>query len=291
MLKIGDFAHIAQVSVRLLHYYDQIGLLHPVYADQVTGYRYYSIEQLPRLYRILALKDLGLSLDQITYLLDEAVTIEEIRGILLLKRAELRQRVNEEQARLTRVETRLNNLEQTNDLPECEVVFKRVDPLPVLSIRRALAPGEQPISLFHEVTDVLQESGLQQYIEGVLGLYYGGYIRLTYPEIKPRRFLMEAAYLIDTAKITRLPAINGRQMKQRTLPGFELVATTIHCGPDAIRHLAFQAMFRWIETSRYRLIAPTREIYLRRGETPEEHITEIQFPVEKVEVVPIEGSS
>jgi DNA-binding transcriptional MerR regulator len=124
MLKVGDFARIAQVSVRLLHYYDRIGLLRPLRVDQGSGYRYYSTEQLPRLYRILALKDLGLSLDQITYLLDEAVTPDEIRGILLLKQAELRQRVAEEEACLSRVETRLQYLECSAAPPDLDIVMK-----------------------------------------------------------------------------------------------------------------------------------------------------------------------
>lgn len=60
MIRVGDFARIAQVSIRLLHYYDQIGLLRPVHVDHATGYRYYSTEQLPRLHRILV-HDAGLS--------------------------------------------------------------------------------------------------------------------------------------------------------------------------------------------------------------------------------------
>ena len=65
MLKIGDFARLSQVSVVALRHYDEIGLLRPVKVDPFTGYRYYSTDQLPRLNRILALKDLGFSLEQI----------------------------------------------------------------------------------------------------------------------------------------------------------------------------------------------------------------------------------
>ena len=65
MLKIGDFSKLSQVPVKTLRYYDEIGLLKPVQVDRFTSYRYYSFEQLRRLNRILALKDLGLSLEQI----------------------------------------------------------------------------------------------------------------------------------------------------------------------------------------------------------------------------------
>ena len=64
MFRIGEFSRIAQVSGRLLRYYDEIGLLSPEFTDPQTGYRYYSAHQLPRLNRILVLKELGLSLEQ-----------------------------------------------------------------------------------------------------------------------------------------------------------------------------------------------------------------------------------
>ncbi|HTK05661.1 MAG TPA: MerR family DNA-binding transcriptional regulator, partial [Ktedonobacteraceae bacterium] len=57
LLKIGEFARVGQVSIVTLRHYDQYGLLKPNALDPETGYRYYSLEQLPRLNRILALKD------------------------------------------------------------------------------------------------------------------------------------------------------------------------------------------------------------------------------------------
>src|SRR5262245_40688406 len=48
VFRIGEFAQIAQVSGRQLRFYDQLGLLQPAHTDGQTGYRYYSIRQLPR---------------------------------------------------------------------------------------------------------------------------------------------------------------------------------------------------------------------------------------------------
>lgn len=63
MFKIGEFSRLSRVSVRMLRHYDQLGLLTPSQTDSFTGYRYYSANQLPRLNRILALRDLGFSLE------------------------------------------------------------------------------------------------------------------------------------------------------------------------------------------------------------------------------------
>jgi len=112
MFKIGEFSRLSQVPVKTLRYYDEIGLLRPAEVDDFTGYRHYSADQMPRLNRILALKDLGLSLAQIGELLDGDLPAEQIRGMLRMKQAEVKDRVKEEQARLDRVERRLNQIEQ-----------------------------------------------------------------------------------------------------------------------------------------------------------------------------------
>jgi DNA-binding transcriptional MerR regulator len=87
MFKIGEFSRLSRVSVRMLRHYDQLGLLKPSRTDNFTNYRYYSADQLPRLNRILALRDLGFSLEQIGNMLDEELSAEQLMGMLNLKRA------------------------------------------------------------------------------------------------------------------------------------------------------------------------------------------------------------
>lgn len=112
MFRIGEFSQIARVSGRLLRYYDSIGLLQPQRTDPATGYRYYSAGQLGRLNQILALKDLGLSLEQVARLLDGNISPNEIRGMLTLKKAELERTLSEEASRLLHIESRLRQIEE-----------------------------------------------------------------------------------------------------------------------------------------------------------------------------------
>jgi DNA-binding transcriptional MerR regulator len=93
MFKIGEFSRLSRVSVRMLRYYDQLGLLKPSQTDSFTNYRYYSADQLPRLNRILALRDLGFSLEQIKDMLEEELSTDQLLGMLKLKRAELEQQM------------------------------------------------------------------------------------------------------------------------------------------------------------------------------------------------------
>jgi len=106
MLKIGEFSRLSQVTVKTLHHYDEIGLLKPSHIDPSSDYRYYTLDQLPRLHSIMALKSIGLSLDEIAQLLQEALPPEQIRSMFRLKQAEARRRLEAEQARLAQIEFR-----------------------------------------------------------------------------------------------------------------------------------------------------------------------------------------
>src|SRR5258708_3344144 len=96
MLKIGEFSRLSQVTIKTLHHYDEIGLLKPAQVDPFTDYRYYTVDQLPRLHSIMALKELGLSLEEIARLLLDDLPPEQIRGMFRLKQAEAQPRVPED---------------------------------------------------------------------------------------------------------------------------------------------------------------------------------------------------
>lgn len=111
MFKIGEFARAARVSIKTLRYYDQCGLLKPVWKDRFTGYRYYHENQLEELDRIRALKEMGFSLDQIQTILQESLTLPQLKALLELKQTELREEISAGQSRLAQLEAQLNHLE------------------------------------------------------------------------------------------------------------------------------------------------------------------------------------
>ena len=151
MFRIGEFSTIARVSGRLLRYYDGIGLLSPQHVDAATGYRYYTAGQLERLNRILALKDLGLSLDQVARMVDGNVSTGEIRGMLMLKKAELERTLSEEADRLARVESRLQQIDEQGSLGDYDIVVKAAAAQPFLSLRRTFAGMGDAVAMLKEV--------------------------------------------------------------------------------------------------------------------------------------------
>ena len=138
MLRIGEFSRIGQVTVKTLRFYDAMGLLEPHKIDPINGYRYYGFDQLPRLNRILALKGLGLTLEQIKLLLNDDLPAEQLRGMLRLKQVEIQQKMDQEKERLARVEARLKMIEQENKMPNYEIVIKEINPIQVASIRETI---------------------------------------------------------------------------------------------------------------------------------------------------------
>lgn len=138
MFQIGEFSKIAQTSVSQLRYYDEIGLFQPAEVDNFTGYRYYSAKQLPQLNRIIALKELGLALDQIQRMIYDEIGADEIRGMLLLKKSQIEQVLREEASRLNMVEARLHQIEREDEPRDYDIVIKTIPSRPYLSARKRL---------------------------------------------------------------------------------------------------------------------------------------------------------
>src|SRR5215510_5295735 len=151
MFRIGEFSRIARVSGRLLRYYDGIGLLSPQRIDPATGYRYYRAEQLGRLNCIVALKELGLSLEQVAQMVDGKISTDEIRGMLMLKKAELERSLSAEAARLRHVESRLQQIDEQGTLADYDVVVKSVASQPYLSVRRIFPRMDDVIAMLRDV--------------------------------------------------------------------------------------------------------------------------------------------
>ena len=126
MFRIGDFSRLTRVSLKTLRHYDAVGLFKPAYVDAFTDYRYYTFDQLPSLNRILALKGLGFSLESIRQMLDDDLSAEALRGMLLLRRTQLEQEATEAREKLQAVEIRLQQIEQEGKMSKIDVLMKEL---------------------------------------------------------------------------------------------------------------------------------------------------------------------
>ncbi|MBN8590435.1 MAG: MerR family transcriptional regulator [Anaerolineae bacterium] len=271
MYKIGDFSRLCRVPVSALRYYADLGILQPAHVDTFTGYRYYTIDQLPRLNRILALKDLGLSLEQIRDLLNDSLSPDELRGMLRLKQAEIAQRVEDEQARLARVAARLHQIEKEGQMPTQDIVLKQIESLHVLSLREVI-----PVPT--DVGRILQESVMAlmaRQIE-IIGppatLFHD-------PEFKLTDMDVEVVLPVAASVRVDVPLSDGRQLKAIDLPAIPQAACIIHAGDYSEVEPSYAALSKWIGESGYKLAGPIREVYLTAPGDPAGILTEIQYPV------------
>ena len=93
-LQIKEFAELTGVSVRTLHYYDEIGLLKPSFVDEKNGYRFYDENSLERMQEILFYRELDFSLKSIAEILaspnyDKRQALAEQKRLLTLKKDRL----------------------------------------------------------------------------------------------------------------------------------------------------------------------------------------------------------
>ena len=271
MLKIGEFARLAQVPVKTLRYYDEIGLLPPARIDATTGYRYYALEQLPRLNRLLALKDLGFSLEQIGRVLNDGVTHEQLRGMLMLKRAEVEERLNEEQGRLARIEARLRDIEMEDRMPEYDVTLKRVEPMMVAACRVRIPTNNMVPDLlgdaYRETYEHIRRHGVRA-LDPCMALWHT--TADTYADEDAEAVVPIEGSLMDGGRV-RVYELGGGTF-----------ASAVHHGAFADFGKLHPALLRWIETNGYRIVGPSREVYHRHEASAlDDSVTEIQYPVEK----------
>jgi effector-binding domain-containing protein len=258
--------------VKALRYYDEMGLIKPAHVDRFTGYRYYSADQLPRLNRILALKDLGLTLEQIARLLDNGLTPDQIRGMLKLKRAEVEQAMQEDEARLARIEARLRQIEQEGKMPAYDVVLKKLEPQMVAGIRDIAPAYNQQDHLWGELMGYLEQNRAQVIEAPCVTIYYDEEYRERDVDVEVCAPVQRAAQSSGRVKVHELPATT--------------MACVVHHGAFNTLNQAYSALSAWVQANGYRIAGPGREVYLETGKGPVHqddptYVTEVQFPVEK----------
>jgi DNA-binding transcriptional MerR regulator len=254
MFQIGQFARLAGISAKQLRAYDLVGLFRPVWVDPSSSYRYYSPAQLPELRRILAMRQLGMPLDEIGAL----VRGGELREALERRRAEL-----ERERRL--VDERLAALDITvADAGGPDVVLRPVgvEPVAAMSLDGSVSDA------FYELESHVRDLGRRAHRP---------------PGAIP------AERLIFVPVTGPVPA--SGPIEYRRLPACH-VASVIHRGAYAGVSGARATLERWVAAAGLTASGPMRTLYLAFGAEPElrvppgwvverdaDFVTELQLPV------------
>jgi DNA-binding transcriptional MerR regulator len=274
MFRIGEFAQIAQVSGRQLRFYDQLGLLRPAHIDAQTGYRYYSIRQLPRLNSILALKELGLSLEQIGPLLKDDISAADLRAMLTLKRAEVERSLRAEETRLRHIESRIAQIDRHGGTQGFDVIVKSVEPTPLLSLHCTCADQDEVVRMVRLVA----EEGARQ----IRPALRDKLVVVARNDLDEEKLELEIGYSLTRPSNASVRLSGDYLLRASELPAVAAMATLVRPGTNLESHTAFGAVGIWIESNQYEIAGPCREVFLEPITGPpgfEGALVEIQFPI------------
>ncbi|MGZ0153528.1 MerR family transcriptional regulator [Kribbella sp. WER1] len=249
-MEIGELARRGGVSARMLRHYDRIGLLTPARTDP-NGRRWYGVDQLARLHRLVALKGLGFGLDEVGVLLDEGVGAEELRGMLRLREAELERRVRHDRHALDRVTARLRLIDEEDRM---NVQVKHLDAVTVAALTTT-APRDS----------VDLEAVFDRVIERMAGADRTAPIA----RIEP---LDEATVEVTAGYVVPAESVPG--LETRRLPA-ATVASTIHQGP--MTDLPYDVLRDWAGE---RAAGCWRQLFLEADGDQDRWIVELQLELD-----------
>jgi DNA-binding transcriptional MerR regulator len=278
MIRIGDFARLARVSVRALRLYEEKGLLAPAHVDPRSRYRYYDFQQLATLERLLLLKDMGFPLASIRTLLQ--VAPQELRDAMARHRALLRRQLREQEAMLARVTALEAWLEsKSDDALDTVVRTKSYPPLRALCLRSRVMPGSDAIAkLFDEAERRARRSRVDQ---APLMLMHG---------VPQRSRQLDIEVCIPVTRACRMDEV-------REIEREPFAASVTYRGPYASTDELYRKMRVWLSRQQFVLAQrPIREIYHRFGadqigyrlpahrvaDSAQRFVTEVAIPVVQV---------
>jgi DNA-binding transcriptional MerR regulator len=267
LFKISDFSKLCQVSTRTLRYYEEVDLLSPAYVDQFTGYRYYTIDQLPRLNEIIALKDLGFELAQIVDLLSKDISPEQIHKMLAANQREVELRIRADQERLGRIMAQMRLLEFGGS-PQ-NVVIKKVEAQTVISCSEITPDFTPRFDLAQRVLALAQQHDLKP-----LGPTHYIYHPMEGDEGYTN---VEAALPIRWSD-------KSYEVEVHSLSSVETMATLLYQGNPYSIFEAYQSLAQWIAFNNCTIVGPSRKVCWNHQGDFAQYLTEIQFPIQQGEM-------
>ncbi|BCN32693.1 MerR family transcriptional regulator [Anaeromicropila herbilytica] len=269
MFKIGEFSRITQVSIRMLRYYDEQGLLNPSLVDKSNGYRLYTADQIEMLNRIVLLRNLGFGVKEMKNML--ASWNSEMMLTNLLKQIEKTQEnIKIEQNRLMQMQGYLIDLHNQDKKLNIEIIMKQIPMQHVISLRRIMPSYYQEGMLWKELTESVED------IESIASnSSFSIYHDLDYREQD-----VDIEVCVVTEK--ELKYI-GSDLIYRQVDAVPMAACFMIYGPYSNISIAYKEFAFWLEKHpEYRMAGENRQIChvsMCHTTNSEEYITELQIPL------------
>ncbi|MGH8238770.1 MAG: MerR family transcriptional regulator [Steroidobacteraceae bacterium] len=273
MFRIGDFSRIARVSCRLLRYYDELGLLKPSGIEVSSGYRTYTPEQFGRLNRILVLKDLGFTLEEVARIIENQLSADELRGMLLMRRNEVSRSVETEIERLRHIESRIAQIEVEGQLTSDDVVLRQEPQRRLLSVRRTVGSFAEGGQLIGELKAAVTAAVPSRLLGALTAVAHSAEFEFDCIDI-------EVGFVLYGAVEQQVTLADGSTLTQSDMPAARM-ATCVRVGLPQSAHLISAKIGRFVQANGYRLGGASREVFLQPPDPQrmQDSVVEMQYPI------------
>lgn len=264
LYKIGMFAAMNHITVKTLHFYEEQGLLLPVYINEENGYRYYELSQMAEIHQITALKMAGFTLDEIAHIKSGA----DEEAVLLKKKSELISKIADLTKQIAIVDGYLSKNKKGLSAP---VLIKKIPETTVAAMQARIESYDSLFYMMPKMGSIMEKVGCECAIpEYCLTNYLE-------PGYKDEDILVEFCESVTEAK----KEIDGLYF--RTLP--EITAACIfHKGSYGTFSESYETVLKYIEENGYEIDGEIRESYIDgiwNKEDESEWLSEIQVPIRK----------
>lgn len=272
MFRIGIFSKLVRVSARMLRHYEKCGLLYPAKIDHVTGYRLYSMKQIPLLSKIVKLRDMGFSIDEIGDILPNYDSSKYLDKALQKKAKEIQAAIAAEQARLEKLMDMRFQLQEGDENMVYDVELKALPEIKVISLKEVIADYSEEEHLWEKMFQFIIENNIQ------ISKGAGSYSDYLDDEYKENDVEIEISLPVNELGHSS----NG--FRFQPLKAIPCAATVRFSGSYENYGLAMERLGTWIEENGYEVIGNVRGLALHDLLTtanPNGFLTELQIPVEK----------
>lgn len=272
MFRIGEFSKLTQVTIRMLRYYDEMGLLKPAQIDPWTGYRMYSVEQIPILNKIIYLRDSGFNVTEIAVSLNngnDSFILEQLDK----KHEEIEQAIQLEKEKLRKIELAKRELQSTKNEMHYNVSIKSIPESQVLSLRRVIPTYYAEGELWTELSSFAMQNQIA-ISSDTFSIYHD-------TEYKEQNVDVELC-----APVKKMGQNIGGFTYRVTDP-IPTMACTMVYGEFSNIAGAYLTFAKWLQkNSHYQMIGESRQL-VHRGPwneiDPKKYLVEIQIPLENVQ--------
>lgn len=266
MLKIGDFSKMSKVTIKALRYYEKERLLRPKYIDNNSSYRYYENSQLLVIAKIVSLKQVGLSIEEIKKVM---FNNELLENILKIRKKELEKTINKYNYQLSK----LNYLLEEKDMKED--IFEKIIPAYYVYYKEGV------IKDYSYASDFIQKSGMEclklnPNIKCIEPDYcFASYLDKAYKEKNIKIRYSQAVIKED------VPFKENKYIKFMDLPETKCICI-YHKGSYDSLGVSYGKIMKYIEDNKLEILDYPRECYIDgiwNKENIEDWLTEIQVPI------------